>query len=1458
MTKIRKEDIEQLIEARTKIYRDADETVSAFNRENELSKEYNGRQMLELIQNADDAHAKRIVISLDKKEKILSVYNDGESFTLEGIKSIMIPNLSSKVTSYYIGNKGLGFRSMLAWSDNITIETGIFSFDFSREIAREIAKNLAEESGVDFDSIRSKRNIPPEICPFPMLAIPKFTTRPTDSDKGCKIIVHYKTEYEKAIDEQMRRLDESALLFLNNVQHIEISINGEKEKELNVEKKEGFVTSERGQWLIEKVEHELPDEYQDPYKTEKKKYSIILALPQGNSEKTYLLHNYLPTAERIGLPYLIHATLELDSSRNHINNSVVNEFILKKTAELISSYVDRLLGDNSSFGWKAYEMMTPTGEDQSSIIGRSLFENLKKLRDEKNILPTISGSYANKDDYFFYDNDDSSFWKDFPLSDNDLLGRILHPVPEWIQIPRREIDEDQLVESLNSLQLHTIEDRGSLICHLIDTKRLKAREDLSLLLDENKRIIESESSVFTPKSPGVNYELPDYVKIQFLHKDLFDDLVEKLDYKEAIDYMNDSGSKRSASRWLSEELRKNRIATISDYDKDQVLRVIVFQTNSKMRNDAASHAETIWKMVSSLFSIYDKEGFNTILDNVPLLNQNNEVKKAGELLFSSELNQAIFPDADFLSKDLYGIASRDREVFFKKLGVNQIIVKKTIKDRDLWDYATYLQNGKIFSDENCTPDKIKEAMKDIDIRQLSDGILARLQNASLESIIRFLSSEDMYQELHPAMQEKILYKYYIQREADTEYSYLRYQFLTLPNVKNKILPDETLLDEINIDDIPAEKCSVILRFLTTNFSGISDNDLVEILNKLAESGRRRNIRKIYKVVVDGLSKGNRSLKGKTLNLHATDVEGNSGYFPVKEVFYTDNNAIPSQILQNKNLKRLDYGSRSGAEKICKALGITPLNEFKPEITCKEDHDIQKAFSTYFEEMKPYILLYCIQDINKIDDKKKLASIVRKSRIVLVSGCEYKIDGQDYSLKPNEFVVDPNEDALYFLNASKISSQEEMFKDVKFCYAVTEIISMICKIVGKNDVFVRIFQNLAFMKLSVEVDFLKEQIDEAFSLLGMPSEEYDFCKALLGNACPERNETEKIHQEVCNFLGITKELLEKVDFVEWCTEESYQLLLKAQEKNNTILSQIDLSERHKTIMEDVKRDWKDCFVHALWRSLEGNKEAQKSYISRLCDYDKISFDLDCHTLLTREGYIEALEESINTQWGIKLLPSECKKPQRLYPDYEKWINELTAEQQSLFYFPGNEEEIKQMHNKMQDIMEGAERTKEESEFNDVELEFIEEAKLEKGTFRLSKKGHKSTGVKTHSEQTEKRKKEQGRLAELLVKKGLEQNGYEFKWRSGFSDEADRDDSLGYDFEYKETDSSEWRYLEVKNFSSDHFILSANEYAAATEKYKGKYDVALVVDKNIFIRKNFFDSPNYTKIPKEYFIYCKINQ
>ena len=93
-----------------------------------IGTEYGDRVLYELIQNAHDAHPSggdgRIAIELvihSEKEGVLCVANGGNGFRWKDVEAIRNLATSAKEVGEGIGNKGLGFRSIEALTDDVRI-----------------------------------------------------------------------------------------------------------------------------------------------------------------------------------------------------------------------------------------------------------------------------------------------------------------------------------------------------------------------------------------------------------------------------------------------------------------------------------------------------------------------------------------------------------------------------------------------------------------------------------------------------------------------------------------------------------------------------------------------------------------------------------------------------------------------------------------------------------------------------------------------------------------------------------------------------------------------------------------------------------------------------------------------------------------------------------------------------------------------------------------------------------------------------------------------------------------------------------------------------------------------------------------------------------------------------------------------------------------------------------------
>ncbi|MET9160626.1 hypothetical protein ABZX56_23090 [Streptomyces parvulus] len=89
----------------------------------DTAQEYEGRTLLELVQNGHDAIGEAapgriaVLAASQGDDSILYVANEGAVFAEENFRAITELALSSKAAGEGIGNKGLGFRSVLQLTD---------------------------------------------------------------------------------------------------------------------------------------------------------------------------------------------------------------------------------------------------------------------------------------------------------------------------------------------------------------------------------------------------------------------------------------------------------------------------------------------------------------------------------------------------------------------------------------------------------------------------------------------------------------------------------------------------------------------------------------------------------------------------------------------------------------------------------------------------------------------------------------------------------------------------------------------------------------------------------------------------------------------------------------------------------------------------------------------------------------------------------------------------------------------------------------------------------------------------------------------------------------------------------------------------------------------------------------------------------------------------------------------
>ncbi|MER6125390.1 hypothetical protein ABT173_22700 [Streptomyces sp. NPDC001795] len=210
------------------------------------ARDYAGRFLLELLQNAHDAHPKerhdgQVHVLLDEDEGewgTLYVANGGAPFTWQNVEDVCKIAQSSKVIGEGIGNKGVGFRSVLLISE----EPEIYSSDPDGPGGSELdgyCFRFARESDVvgllgDAETARKAvAEFPPFQIPFPVEEVP--TVCGELAELGHVTVVRLPLRSDAARTEARLRLEELAeakapiMLFLDRLSRLvlERRVDGE-------------------------------------------------------------------------------------------------------------------------------------------------------------------------------------------------------------------------------------------------------------------------------------------------------------------------------------------------------------------------------------------------------------------------------------------------------------------------------------------------------------------------------------------------------------------------------------------------------------------------------------------------------------------------------------------------------------------------------------------------------------------------------------------------------------------------------------------------------------------------------------------------------------------------------------------------------------------------------------------------------------------------------------------------------------------------------------------------------------------------------------------------------------------------------------------------------------------------------------------------------------------------------
>lgn len=595
--------------------------IAEYRREHEITRGYHGREVLELLQNAADAARKAISpgrVRIIANQYGLIMGNTGQPFDNGGVQSLQIANLSPKRQreGMMIGDKGLGFRSILNWTNSPLISSGEMGLAFLPEYAKKIVRELENRTQKLADLVDEERQIAGELI-VPRLAFPQlildWASHEWPNEKGiCEIAACCKALRDEGFDtaigmpfntiqaygevvRQIAELRPEFLLLVDSISQLEIQIEGNENKIWRCVPRAQQLTILDGEkvistWTVKSITGKVPEELLDRDENIKDGFTLTLAVPSSNQPGPGCLFCYFPTDVRMPLPLLAHATLELDETRKHLNDTRANRHILGVLAEQIAQLAEKETGCVSAYAWAGCQLVTPVGAFSGELDHLGFSDALHRAAQGKKIVPVLNGGHLSAKEAKRVPGDETKWWSQ----------RLFPEVAAFTKKKERTFAEylkvdllltEQIVQRLITAVDLTLEERAYAIAGLLQGGSQPTGDNLSTLLcDETATQIPiGVSAILQPI--GELPQLPDWAAIRFLHPTLRDQLGFLLGIKD--------------SRELQLKLRPFGVV---EYSLAALIRPVLAEANRLVRNQNEREKQIRTETLAFLWHVFQGIG----------------------------------------------------------------------------------------------------------------------------------------------------------------------------------------------------------------------------------------------------------------------------------------------------------------------------------------------------------------------------------------------------------------------------------------------------------------------------------------------------------------------------------------------------------------------------------------------------------------------------------------------------------------------------------------------------------------------------------------------------------------------------------------------------------------------------------------------------------------------------------
>ena len=600
--------------------------ISDYRREKEITHGYQGREILELIQNGADAAGQARVrghVRIELSRRGVIAANTGLPFQANGVNSLQTANISpkhhaSRGGDLVIGNKGLGFRAILNWTSTPMIHSGSLKLAYTQDYLSQIFRALKESSPELARQVAAESSNE-NACILPQLAFPRFVTAwpvgigsegsnlreiaercMTLRDEGFDTVVGmpFSTDeaYEHAL-EQLGELRPEILLFVPTLETMEIEIEEDtgtkkwsKAEPDALGRTMIFNQGELlGAWRVSSWKGEIPTEFRDADLDAGTRFELTIAVPLEARCASNPLFSFFPTEVDLPLPVVCNATLRLEENRKHPTQGRANNYILKQLAGRIADAAEELLSEPDQSPWAACDLVSATREWPAEMKRAGFGDALKDAVREKSIIPTISGEFVSAQVARRVKGLSTTWLPErlFPeVARMELVGHGKMFEAMGVKL----LDDEVVAQRISEASDLTLEERALIVNGMLQSGFSATACSTGLLCDGEGQVIPAGVRVFlqpTTRLPSP----PDWAKLSFLHQTLRYSLELLLELSDV--------------RELQTKLKNFRVVI---YSMDAVISGVVADANQRIKENPRSEVRFRSELVDYLHSLFETFG----------------------------------------------------------------------------------------------------------------------------------------------------------------------------------------------------------------------------------------------------------------------------------------------------------------------------------------------------------------------------------------------------------------------------------------------------------------------------------------------------------------------------------------------------------------------------------------------------------------------------------------------------------------------------------------------------------------------------------------------------------------------------------------------------------------------------------------------------------------------------------